>query len=131
MVADASDFPEPGKHFIAAAANFTDIGSVLDTVLAADDCLSDNGGVGSSCPTSESEEFEFGWEDEVLGDEDREWEPIPPIADGENPDEFERMDLEELGFGDSPLLNQAQQAEVERSQEPHLQPEVKRFGGRA
>jgi len=51
------------------------------------------------------------------------------VADREDTDQV--PNVEDLGPDPSPLLNQAQQAEVERSQEHGLPPEIEEFGGKA
>jgi hypothetical protein len=78
--------------------------------------------------TSESEESEL--EDDAQ-DEDAGVEPEPTHQAADENDADEVADPEDLGPNDFPLLNHAQQAEVEQSQEPGLRLEIKKFGGRA
>ena len=109
---------------ISKATNSADVNNVLATSLP-DDLPGDDEDVDGLYPTSESEESE--WDDD--GDIGLEPEPTPQVANHNNTNEAAHT--EDLGSDGSPLLNHAEQAEVEQSQEPGLSLEIVTFGGKA
>lgn len=121
-VPDSSDVSNSRKNFISGMIRATDVKNALD-VLLVDDLSGDDSDMDISRQTPESEESE--WEDEFEDENDPEPEPeTAPQTASENEEPT-------LGFDNSPLLNPAQQAEVEQSQEHGHQVEVENFGGRA
>lgn len=105
----------------------TKIGDVNNALVTPplNDLPGDDEGGDGLYPTSESE-----FEDESQdGDVGREPEPAPQVVDPNDINEV--ADAEDLEPDNHPLLNHAQQAEVEHSQEPGLQLEIEKFGGKA
>jgi hypothetical protein len=97
--------------------------------LLADHIPGDDKDIDGIYPTSESEEPES--EDEMEDEGGLEPEPNPQTADPTNDNETGMVPEEDLEPDVSPLLNHAQQAEVERSQEPGPLLEIETFGGKA
>ena len=79
-------------------------------------------------PESESEGSELD-DDFPDADVDPELASTTRATDHDNTNEV--VDVEELGANNSPLLNHAEQAEVEESQGPGRQLEIEEFGGKA
>ena len=89
--------------------------------------IEESEGHGSSPPSDEDSDEEFeDWVDEVVLETD----PATAYPDIE-PDIEPGVTQEDVSVDRTPGLNQAQQAEVERSQAPDLSLEVEKFGGMA
>ena len=126
-VPDTTDLPNPREYPHLQSYKFCRADNALEAFLP-DDLPSDSEGIDSPYLTSESEEPES--EDEFQNEDiDLELEPTLQVVDQNDLNEV--ANEEDLGSNSSPLLNHAEQAEVERSQEPSLQLEIEKFGGKA
>ena len=124
--ADTTSLPNLREYPYLQSYKFCRADNTLETLP--DDLPGDSEGEDDLYPTPESDESEL--EDESQnGDVDLELEPALQAVDRNDPNEA--VYEEDPGPNTSPLLNQAEQAEVERSQEPDLQLEIEKFGGKA
>lgn len=112
---------------VSKATDILDANDTLDTPLPGD-LPSDDEYEDGLYPTSESEES--GSEDEAQ-DGDVGLELGSTLQDSDQIDPNETTYAEDLESNNFPLLNHAQQAEVEYSQEPGIQLEIEEFGGKA
>ena len=96
------------------------------------DDLPGDEGVDGFHPVSESEESESESESEFEESQDGDIGPEPEHVQGVDQDKMDNIgDAEDLGPNGLPLLNHAEQAEVEESQGSNIHLEIQKFGGKA